>query len=477
MNKVNNEVKDRSEAMGQGKIWPLLWRFSAPSVISMLVVSSYNIVDAIWIGRLGSEALAAMAIVFPLMIIYMAAGMGVAVGSASLISRRLGSGQREEADRAVGAGITLFLILSIILTVIFYPNLESVLSVFGATGEVLTMAVAYMRIDTIFITLSLLLIVLSEMVRAEGRPVLSSTASIVSGVLNCILDPLFIFGWGIFPEMGIAGAAVATTIGRGIGVIILLFYLLSGRLSYRLRLSYFKPVLRVYLDIFRIGFTVMIRNAGGSFVQILATRSAASFGVIPLALLGVVFRILSFGFMPCVGVSQAIMPLVGYNYGAKKYGRISEIVVKAGAATTGWAIICWVAVMVAARPILSLFGSDAEYLEQGAIAFRLFAAVFFTVGVQVTISALFQGLGRALPALIVGSARQVIFLVPAVLILPRLLGVNGLWLSFPVADVLGIIVSILWGRAEFHRMGLQFNTRPLLYGNQVSVADDSPKGK
>ena len=476
MDKGNIKEKDRSEAMGRGKIWPLLWRFSAPAIVSMLVASSYNIVDAIFIGRLGPEALAALAIAFPLMIIYMAIGMGIAVGSASRISRYLGAGKRQEADMTVGAGITLFLILGALLTIVFYPNLENILRLFGADESVLTLALAYMKIETMFILLNFFMVVLAEIVRAEGSPVLSSAASIIAGVLNCIIDPFLIFGLGPFPEMGIAGAAVATTIGRGIVVVFLLFYLLSNRSSYKLRLSYFLPKLREYKEIMHIGFATMVRMSGGSIVQILAARSAASFGVIPLAVLGVIFRVVSFVFMPCMGIGQATMPLVGYNYGAKKNQRVGEIVVKAGIASTGWAILCWIVIMIATTAILSLFGNDAEYLSHGVWAFRIFAITFFTIGIQITVSSFFQGLGRALPALIVGSARQVIFLIPGILLLPRFFGLTGLWIAFPIADILGAVVSLVWVMAEFRRIGLRLRSVPVL-SDSTHVLADNPTEK
>ncbi len=463
--------------MGQGKIWPLLWRFATPAIVANLVASSYNIVDAIFVGRLGSAALAALAIAFPLMMIYTAIGMGVAVGSASLISRNLGAGKRLEAEKTVGAGITLFLILGAAFTGIFYPNLEKLLVLFGATGDVLTFAFSYMKIETLFIMLNFFVIVLAEIIRAEGNPVLSSTASIIAGVMNCIWDPLLGYGIGPFPRLGMAGFAYATSVGRGIAVIILVVYLVSGRSSYRLHPSYFLPKIAIMKEIVRVGFATMMRMSVGSFVQTLADRVAASFGVIPLAVLGVIFRVVSFVFMPCQAISQAEMPLVGYNYGARKNDRVGEIVIKAGIAATGWSMICWAIIMLAPAPILSMFGNDVEYISQGVWAFRIFAIGFFSIGIQMTVSSFFQGLGRALPALLVAIARQAIFLIPCVLILPRFFGLTGLWMSFPTADILGAIISFFWGSVEFRRIGLRLNLSTVLPRSPISVADDPPQKK
>jgi putative MATE family efflux protein len=445
--------------MGKGRIWPLLLRFSGPSIVSALVSSSYNLVDAVFVGRLGPEALGALAIAFPLMIIYTAVGMGIAIGSASLISRNLGAGNREQVNRTVGNGISLFFIIGAIATLIFYFNLEPLLRLFGATDKVLELAMAYMKVETGFIVLNLFLIVLVELVRAEGNPVLSSAASITSGVVNCIMDPILIFGIGFFPTMGIAGAAVATSVGRAISIIILIVYLASNRSSYHLRPQYFVPNLKIIREILRVGASSMVRMSGGSIVQVLADREASSFGVIPLAVLGVLIRVSSFAFQPCFGMGQGMLPLVGYNYGAKQNQRVGEIVTKATIAAFIWGVLCWIIALLLPTPILSIFGSDPNYLAQGTWAFRIFAFGFFTVGAQMVLSSFFQGLGKGMPALIVSSSRQVIFLIPGVILFPWLFGLTGLWLAFPIADALALILSLAWIVAEFRRMGVIFSLR------------------
>lgn len=451
--------RDRSETMGKGQIWPLLLRFSGPSIVSALVSSSYNLVDAVFVGRLGSEALAALAISFPLMIIYTAVGTGVAIGSASLISRNLGAGNREQVNRTAGNGISLFFVIGATATLIFYFNLEPLLRLFGATEKVLELAMAYMKVETGFITLNFFLIVLVELVRAEGNPVLSSTASIISGVINCIMDPILMFGIGFFPTMGIAGAAVATSVGRAISIIILVVYLASSRSSYHLRLQYFVPNLKIVKEILRVGVSSMVRMSGGSIVQMLADRVASSFGVIPLAVLGVLVRVNSFAFQPCFGMGQGMLPLVGYNYGARQNQRVAEIVTKTTIAAFSWGVLCWIIVLLLPTPILSIFGSDPDYLAQGTWAFRIFAFGFFTVGTQMVLASFFQGIGKGMPALIVSSSRQVIFLIPSILLLPWLFGLTGLWLAFPIADALALVLSLAWIVAEFRRMGVGFSLR------------------
>ncbi|MEM2908375.1 MAG: MATE family efflux transporter [Candidatus Hadarchaeales archaeon] len=441
-------MNDKSEFMGKDPVWPLLLRFCGPSIIAAVVTATYNLVDAIFAGALGLEALAALAAAFPLMIIYTSIGFCIGFGSSSLISRSLGARKQEEANVAAGNAISVFLIAGAVATLVFYPSLKPLLSLFGASGEVLEQAISYMSIETGFIALNFLLLVLAEMVRAGGDPSIASGAAILSTVINCIMDPVLAFGLGPFPRMGIAGLALATTVGRAVSSVILLVYLTS-RSVYSIRLRHLLPRPWAMKEILGVGMSSTVRMAGGSVAQVLSVKVASSFGVIPLALLAVLFRINSLVFHPSFGLGQGIIPLVGYNYGAKLNHRVREIVTKATTVVLAYGVVFWLAVTVFAAPILSVFGDGADYLGQGIWALRIFAFDSLTIGAQMVLSCFFQGLGKWAPALIVSSSRQLIFLIPCVLILPQLFGLTGLWLAFPVASALALALSLAWAIAEF----------------------------
>jgi putative MATE family efflux protein len=446
----------RIEAMGKDSIWRLLFRFSGPAIVSQLVGASYNMVDAMFVGRLGTNALAALAVSNPLMMIYRSVGMGIGVGSASLISRRLGTGNKEAASQAAGGAITLFLMVSALVTVVCLWNLSPLLRLFGADDSVLPLAKSYMLVETICIALDLLLIVLAELVRVEGNPVLASAAMITSGLVNCIMDPILIWGFGPFPKLGIAGAAVATSVGRVIGAIILIIYLVSDKSIYRFKPSHFIPNFKIAVDIYRIGISMTLRMAGGSVSQIIADRVAASFGVLPLAVVGVLFRASSVAFAPCMGIGQGLLPLVGYNYAAGKKERVREIVIKASLSGFIWGGLCLLTAMLLSKQVMSIFNTDPGYLAAAAPAFRIYALGFFTIGVQSIMSFAFQGFGKALPSLVVSSSRQILFLIPSLLILPYLFGLNGLWVAYVVADTLSLIVTLIWLSIEFRQLGIPF---------------------
>lgn len=288
--------------MGGDTVTRLLFKFSTPSIIANLVSASYNLVDSIFIGRLGAASLAAVSIANPLMFIYNAIGMGTGVGAASLIGRYLGAKKHEEANRVVGVAISSFFILGAIATAIFLLSLDWVLRLFGADESVLPLAKSYMYVETAFIVLNFLHLTLCEIVRAEGRPLVASAAMITAGVGNCICDPILGYGFGPFPRMGMAGFALATSVGRGMGIVILLYHFARNS-SFKFTPGCFVPDLKIVKDIYRVGGATMVRMTGGSFGQILANLEAERFGVIPVAILGVLFKVSSFAGQPCMGIA------------------------------------------------------------------------------------------------------------------------------------------------------------------------------
>ena len=271
--------------------------------------------------------------------------------------------------------------------------------------------------------------------------------------------------------MGVAGAATATVIARAVGALILIIYFLSGKTSFQFRPGHFVPDLRTLVEIYRVGVAAMVQAGAGSIVMIFVNRTAASFGTIPLATVGVIFRSFSFIVMPCMGIGQGILPLVGFNFGAGKLLRVGETVVKAGIACTIWGLAWWVVVMLFPGQLISVFNSDPEFLETGATAFRIFGMLLFAVGVQMSTTFFFQGIGKGLPAMLLASSRQVVFLLPLLFILPDAFGLNGLWASFPVADGLSTIVTLVWVGIYFRKLGIPFRLR---YPREVSENVSQP---
>jgi putative MATE family efflux protein len=390
------------------------------------------------------------------MAIYRAVASGIGVGATSLIARRLGAGKKEEANRTAGCSISLFFIVSGLVAIICLMNLESLLRLFGADDSVLPFAEAYMFVETASISLDFFLVILVELVRVGGSPMLASAGLIIAGLMDLIWSPILVFGLGPFPALGIAGAALGTTVGRGVGVSILLIYLGLGKSIYGFRPSDFLPNLKIVTEIYRVGTSQTVRASSASLSLTIANNVAASFGVVPLAVLGVLFKVNMLVFSFCLGIGQGMLPLVGYNFGAQKKERVGEVVVKAGLISFSWGALCWVVVTLFSAQIMSLFGTDPSFLAGGTTALRVFALGFFAVGVQNNLSFFFQGIGKGVQSLVVASSRNLIFLIPCLLIMPSIFGLTGLWVAYPVADALSVALTLTWTAIEFRSLRIPF---------------------
>lgn len=202
-----------------------------------------------------------------------------------------------------------------------------------------------------------------------------------------------------------------------------------------------------------------VRTNAASVSQIIAARTAASFGDIPLAVLGVLVRASSFAFGPCMGIGQGMLPLVGYNFGAQKKERVGEVVIKAGLSGFAWGTLCWVMAMLFSTQVMSLFGSEPDFLAAATPAFQIYALGFFTVGLQTILGFFFQGMGKGLSSLVVASSRQLIFLIPCLLIMPGIFGLTGVWAAYPVADTLSVVLTLFFVGIEFRDLGVPFRLR------------------
>ncbi len=446
--------QQRREAMGKDTIWRLLLRFSGPAIISMTVASSYQLVDAIFVGRLGQESLAAMSVVYPLVLSFVAIASGTGIGITSLISRSLGAGDSEGADKVAGTAVSLCFILAGVVALICLPNLEWILSTLGASGEVLPLAKSYSSIIIWFTVLNYGSMLLSNIIRADGNPIFSSSVAITSSLINIGLDPLLIFGLGPIPAMGIKGAALATAIAQGISVCVFTTYVVTGRTAYKFRPHYFIPSLSIIAGIYRVGVASIIRS-GAQFVTMgVINRTAASFGVTPLAIMGVLVRVGRFVLMPTLGLGQGMLPLLGYNFGAGNKRRVAELLFKVGIAGVSWTAFCWLVIMIFPTQVISSFNADASFMQEGSQALRIYGMVYFVIGIQSIPGFFFQGIGRGLPASVLTLARSIFILLPLILILPRFMDATGIWASYPITDVLSLIISLTWVASEFRKQGL-----------------------
>jgi len=457
--KTNHPEQQRRDAMGQDPIWRLLLRYSAPAIIHMTVASSYNLVDAVFVGRLGPIALAAISVTYPVALSFVAIATGTGIGATSLISRSLGAGDHEKADRTACVAISLCFLLSGLIAALCLPNLDALLRQLGANDSVLPLARSYVSILIIFTIFSYLGHILSNIIRTDGKPVFASSVAISSALMNIVLDPVFIFGIGPVPAMGVEGAAVATVISQAIGAAVFVLYIAAGRTAYRFRLSYFLPQMKIISGIYRVGTASIVRSGAQFVVMGVINCTAASYGVVPLAIMGVLVRAGRFIQMPILGLGQGMLPLVGYNYGARKRDRVAELVLKTVAAGSIWAFLCWLAIMLFPTQVMSAFSGQKEFLNEGAQAIRLYSLAYFAMGVRMAPGFFFQGIGKGMPATVLTAVQNIAFLLPLILVLPRHFELIGVWITFPIAEVLALLFGQLWMNVELRSQGINMRWR------------------
>ena len=431
--------KEQSTRLGTEPIPKLLKSLSIPAMIGMFVMALYNVVDTIFISHaVGITGVAGVTIAFPLMLIMMAVAAAMGMGGASVISRRLGANKAEDANKVFGNILTLVMAFSVLGFIGAFTFLDTLLYLFGATPEVIGYAREYMfpiMLGTFFFSFAF---TTNSIIRSEGNARFAMMMMIIPSVLNIILSPIFIFGF----DMGVQGAAVATVISQASVSIVILRYFMSGKSTLSISLPDMKPRLDLMKEVIIIGMPAFFRQVAGSVMMIAINAMLIRFGSeFHVGVFGIVQRVLMFTLMPMMGILQGMQPIIGYNFGAKNFDRLRDTVWLGLKVVTVYSAVIFVVVMLFPNIFMSIFSSDPQVIKEGADGMRIMFLASILIGVQVVSGGLYQALGKARPALILSMARQVLFLIPLVLILPHYFGVMGVWIAFPVADVLSFILS------------------------------------
>jgi putative MATE family efflux protein len=433
-------MRNHSLALANEPIKTLLWRLSLPATVGMFVMSLYNVVDAIFVGRgVGTLGIAGVSIVFPVQMVITGMGLMVGMGAASLISRSLGASNTERAERTLGNAIFLIVLLGGVFTVVGLSRSTFFLRLFGATDTILPYAKEYMDIILLGAVFHASSMAANAIIRAEGNARVAMISMFIGALLNIVLDPVFIFALG----MGIRGAAIATVIAHVATTLYLAHYFLFGKSSLRIRVKNFILERTVVREIVAIGFADFVRTAAGSFIAVIINRTLGFYGGdVSIAVFGVVFRVLHFAVMPSRGIAQGLQPILGFSYGARRYDRGIEVIRWSVIIAAAISLSAFLIILLFARPIVGIFSTDAALISQGTHAIRLVFIAIYLVGFQVVGSTIFQAIGKAIPTFILSTSRQILFLIPLVFILPRFFGLNGVWLSFPIADTLSFVITL-----------------------------------
>ncbi len=423
------------------KIGRLLITLSLPVFFGMFIQTMYNVVNTIFVGHfVGPLAIAGLSIAFPLQILSMGVGMMVGLGSSSLISRSIGSGDYARAERVLGNGVFLSIVLSVVMAVIILLNIDFWLRLIGASEHVLPLAREYLVIimaGSIFNTFAMAML---NFARGEGNARVGMTSMVLGGVLNIILDAVFIIWLG----MGVKGAAVATVIGQTTTMLYLISYYLSGSSYLKIRTANLWPEFGILKSILAIGIASFIQTVAGSLSAMFVIRLIVTHGGdIALSAFGIIQRIIMFAIMPGIVLGQGAQPILGFNYGAKRFNLAAKSLIMAYIAAMSASVIVFLVLYLLPGPIVSIFTNDQEVIAQAIYMARRVFIILPITGTMMVGTASFQALGKATQAFVTAICRPLVFMIPAALLMSRFMGYDGLLFAFPVSDGLTFLLSVI----------------------------------
>ncbi|TDT51960.1 MATE family efflux transporter [Fonticella tunisiensis] len=434
---------DRSKLLGEESIGRLLLKFSIPAITGMLVNALYNVVDRIFVGNgVGAIAITGITISFPIMNIIMAFGMLVGIGAASLVSIRLGQKKKNEAEQILGNALTLTIIISLTLTVLGIAFLDPILIKFGASGEALLYSRQYTSIIIYGIIFQNLAFSMNHSIRAEGSPKMAMITMLIGAVLNTILDYILVF---IF-KMGVQGAAIATIFSQAVSAAWVLSYFFGKRSTLKIHRANLSLRKDVILSIFSIGMSPFAMQLAASAITIILNSKLLAYGGdIAVAAMGVINSITMLILMPIFGINQGSQPIIGFNYGAQKYDRVKKALKLAIIGATAVSIMGFIVIQLFPQFLIGLFGKDSpELIEKGSHGIRIFLSMLPIIGFQIVSANYFQAVGKPKHSMFLSLSRQVIVLIPLLLILPNFFKLDGVWMAGPASDFISSILTGLF---------------------------------
>ena len=447
MNNQNKTPDLQQNKMGVMPVGKLLLNMAIPMIISMLVQAFYNIVDSVYVSRISESAVTALSLAFPIQNVQIGFAIGIGVGVNSLLSKSLGQGNRDMANRTAGNGIFLVLIAVAGLMLFGFFGTRPYYEVQSEVMETVEGGIAYSRICCIF-TLGVFAEILFErLLQATGRTVHTMITQGVGAIVNIVLDPIFIFGYFGVPAMGIAGAAVATVIGQWIAASLALFFNLKFNPDVKLGLKYIKPDWQAIRQILTVGVPTIIMNSIGSVLNFSMNQILLGFkavGETAAGVFGIYYKLQSFFFMPLFGINNATISIVAFNYGAKKPDRIIKTLKIATGIALGLMIAGLLAFQLIPQVLLGLFNPSDSFLEIGCTALRIISIHFPVAAFCIVFSSSFQALGNGIYSTITSLCRQMIALLPAAYLLSLSGNLSNVWWSFPIAEVVSLAATLFF---------------------------------
>lgn len=454
------KTEEKRNPLGHEPIGRLMMKFAVPSIVGMLVGALYNIVDQLFIGHaIGTLGNAATNIAFPFTTSCLALALLFGIGGASAFNLNLGKGEKESAPYYVGNAVTMLILCGIALMTVTLLFLEPLLTLFGSPAEVMPYAVEYVKVTALGFPFFLLGTGGGHLMRADGSPGMTMLSNIIGALINVVLDALFV----LYFQWGMAGAAWATIMGQFASGMIVLLYLRKFKTA-ELKKKYFIPSMKYIGAIAAIGMASFFNQLAMMLVQIVLNNSLKHYGAlsvygeaIPIACAGIVMKVNQIFFSIIIGIAQGTQPIESFNYGAKNYKRVKEAYYLASIAGGMISVSSFFLFQFAPGWLLGLFGEGSpEYFEFGIKTFRVMLFFTWLNFLQPITSTFFTSIGKSIKGVFLSMTRQIIFLLPLILLLPRFWGIEGILLSGPVADLLAAIAAVWMVFVEFKKMDGSF---------------------
>lgn len=430
--------ENRIKILKEENIDKALFKLGIPMVISLLVAALYNVVDTYFVSGLGKEAVAAVSVAFPIQLIFLGIGLTFGAGAGSYISRLLGAKNNKEANIVATVSLFSSAIMAIIIAIVLFYSLDSVMKFMGATPVIMELAKTYTSLFIIGGVLGAVNVTLGNLAVSQGAAKISLKAMIVGSISNIILDPIFIFKL----NLGVKGAAIATLIARVITSLMYLIYFIGDKNLIKIKIQNFKPTVAIYKEILKIGISLLILQILQTIAISKISYAASFYGEEAIAAMGIVLRIVTLGTNVVAGYMKGLQPIAGFNYGAKDYERVQEAIKSSIKWTTLFCIV-WTAIIYLFAPsILSIFGKDKDVIRIAIPALRAAVIMFITFGFQFTYATLYLAIGKALAGAFLNSLRQGIVFIPVILLLPKMIGLDGVIYAQAISDALTTIITV-----------------------------------
>ena len=437
--------------LGKEAIFPLILKMSWPSIIAMTAMSVYNFIDTFWLAHLSSQALAALTVCFPIQMIFAAIGVGTGIGAGSFSARMFGSGKILQAKKTAGQifPLSFFSGLIMITFVLFFG--DTILVSFGAFNEIMPLCHDYLYIIVFSSPFLFFSMMSNNLLRVEGRPLLSMYVVLIASISSAILDPFLIFGIGPFPRLGIKGAALAAVIAQCLACIFSVYFMQLKSSKYELKWKYLSPDISTIKSIYSTGLPSIVTNLIVSLVLVIYNHVLAHFGFLAMAALGICFRVNSLVTMVLFGIGFGLMPIVGFSSGARLFQRLRESVFVALKVSLFFAFIASILLEIFARQIVALFSNDPALAAIATPALRIFASALVLIAPIIIFINMFLGLGKGTLAMFLLFFRDSIAFIPLLIILPIWFGLLGVWLALPLANLMAFFMVLFWAKKELRR--------------------------